>query len=400
MKVLIVNSVAEAGSTGKIAKTLYDQLLQKGHESILCYGRGEKFKNRKGFVRISTRAELYLHVVLARITGYQGRFSFFSTRKLLKTIKEFNPDVVHLFNLHGYYVNEFKLLNFLKEQKIKTVYSMLDEYPYMGKCTYSFDCEKYVLKCRKCPQTKAYPKSLFFDRAESIFNLKKEAYMDFNDIVFTAPAWVLNRASASALIGHMKLVEIDEFTDTEATFYPRDTSELRDELKIPSHSRVALFVASFTDHRKGGKYYLDLARKLENKNMVFIHVGYDGKNISLPTNYIPVRYVRNQDVLAQYYSLADVFVCTSLADTMPNVCLESLACGTPICGFDASGTPFVATPEFGKFTPVFDTNALSVAVNSVEKKTSERSESCRNYAKERYSKQTFISKVLSVYTDI
>ena len=109
--------------------------------------------------------------------------------------------------------------------------------------------------------------------------------------------------------------------------------------------------------------------------------------------------MRNQDVLAQYYTLADILVCTSLADTMPNVCLEALSCGTPVCGFDTSGTPYVANSEFGQFTPVFDVNALSESVKSIQKKSKEKSESCREYANNRYSKHTFISKVLHLYSD-
>jgi hypothetical protein len=158
---------------------------------------------------------MYLHIILTRITGFQGIFSYFSTKKLLRLIENFEPDVVHLFNLHGYYLNEFKLLNFLKQNRIKTVYSMLDEYPYMGKCCYSYECEKFETRCNHCPQNKEYPKSLFFDRSARTYEMKKDAYENYSNIIFTGPQWVLNRAMRSSLIGKMNFADIDEFTDIE-----------------------------------------------------------------------------------------------------------------------------------------------------------------------------------------
>jgi putative colanic acid biosynthesis glycosyltransferase len=267
----------------------------------------------------------------------------------------------------------------------------------LGKCCYSYDCDKFETVCTHCPEVRSYPKSWFFDTSTRIFKLKMKSYEGFENITFTGPLWVIERAKRSALLKSKRFAVIDEAIDLENTFYPRNTNKLRERLGISSDKRVIVTVARFSTPRKGGKYYLELAKYLEKENMCFIHVGYDGSKMNLPSNFIPISYVADQDELAGYYSLADLFVCTSLADTMPNVCLEALACGTPLCGFSASGTPYVATSEFGLFTPEGKIEDLARVVVNTPKKSPERSLACREYARARYSGKVFLEKVSRVY---
>lgn len=399
MKILLINTVYKTGSTGKIVHALHSFLLQSGFDSTVCYGRGKSYNKGSNLINISSGIERYIHAFLTRITGFQGTYSFLATRKLFRLIDVYKPDVIHLFSLHGYYINEFKLFRFIKDRNIKTVYSMMDEYAYMGKCTNPVGCNKFETKCHHCPQVRAYPKSLFFDRSSSIFEMKKEAYENLKNITFTGPRWVIDRAKKSALLSNMKFAEIDEFTDLENVFYPREISGLRNKLGIPADKKIVLNVGPFVYPRKGGIYYLKAARMLEKENIIFIHVGYDGKTENLPDNFIPVNYLADPEKLAEYYSLADLFVCTSLADTMPNVCLEALSCGTPVCGFHVDGIPYVATPEFGTFVPLSDVPALASVIKSAPIKTKERSFACRAYAEGRYSKNEFCSRIIKLYSN-
>jgi glycosyltransferase involved in cell wall biosynthesis len=334
MKVLHINTVPKHGSIGKIVYDLHKRLKNNGCESKICYGRGGVYPSEPDLINISSEIEVYWHAAMTRITGNAGSYSNKATDKLITIIEDYSPDIVQLFNLHGYYMNEFRLLNYLKHYKIKTVYTMLDEYPYMGKCCYSFECDKFRTRCSDCPQTNDYPQSLLFDKSAHIFDLKRQAYEGFENIIFTAPQWVVERAQSSALLKNKRIVMIDESIDLEEIFYPRETDALRSKLGISPDKVIILTVAQYSNSRKGGKYFLELAGSMTDNNYIFVHVGYDGSMKSLPQNMIPVKYVKNQEELAAYYSLADLFVITSLADTMANVCLESLACGTPICGFD------------------------------------------------------------------
>ena len=123
--------------------------------------------------------------------------------------------------------------------------------------------------------------------------------------------------------------------------------------------------------RKGGRYYIDLARRFENDDrFVFVHVGYrNRKEENLPGNFIPIGFVNDMNLLADYFSIGDLFVFPSLLDTMPNACLDALACGTPILCFNISGMPYIANDEIGTFVePRKVLMNLARVVNSVQKK--------------------------------
>lgn len=399
MRVVIINSVYKIGSTGKIVSALNKYLTSKGIDSLVLYGRGKKSLESNA-VKLSFTLETLLHVLLSRITGVQGVFSFFSTLRIISSIKKFKPDVVHLFNLHGYYLNEFMLFEFLKKNDINIVYTMVDEYPYAGRCCYPYDCEKFTTSCKACPQVKAYPKSYYFDSSSYIFKKKKFAYQNLDNAVFTGPEWVIGRAKQSALLKTKKMKVIDEFIDTETVFFPRQVEKLRADLRINPDLKVLLNVCPFSDSRKGAIHYLEMAKRITDEKILFIHVGFDGELGCCPKNFMPIPYVSNVDELATYYSLADVLVCTSLADTMPNVCLQALACGTPVIGFEGGGTKYTTNQELGQFVVNGDVEALSELVRRQPRKSSHMIERCIEYAQSRYSVNAVCDKFLLVYDEL
>ncbi len=399
MRALIINSVCKNGSTGKIAYNLHLFIKEKGHESIVCYGRGNCYPDEEDLFKIDTDFEVYAHAALARLTGLQGFFSNIATNNLLRLIHNYKPDAVFLLNLHGYYLNEFCLLGYLKKNKIRTIYVMMDEYPFLGKCCYSYDCEKYRTQCEKCPRVSDYPKSLFFDQSRRIFAKKAQIYKEYSNIVFISAPYVISIARQSALIGDKRLIEIDTGIDLDNTFYIRATDELREYLRIPVDNKIILNVAKSSDERKGVEYFFSASELLINEKISFINVGFNCEAKDCPQNVIPIRYVKDQDELATYYSLADLLVCTSLADAMPNVCLEALGCGTPICGFNISGTPYVASQEFGEFVRPRDINALAISIMNTPIKTKVRAEACRKYAQSRYSNRLYFYKLLEFLTE-
>lgn len=394
MKVLIINTVCKEGSTGKIAYKFHEYLKEKGHQSKLCYGRGATYPRERDLIKIDLAAESFFHILLTRLTGMQGSFSNFATNKLLKIIKDYKPDAVYLLNLHGYYINEFRVLEFLKKFNAHVLYFMPDEYPFTGTCCYSYECDKYKIICGSCTKIKEYPKSLFFDSSKKTFKKKAKIYNEFNNIIFASPAYVINKAKKSALLKDKNMVEIDTGVDIENMFYPRNAEELRNELKIPLENKIILNVAPFSNERKGVKYFLEAAKILVDEKITFINIGFDVDKIICPKNFIPIDYVSDQNELATYYSMADLLVCTSIADAMPNVCLDALGCGTPICGFDISGTPYVASKEFGEFVKPYDVEAIANAINKTPIKTKNRIDSCRKYAQGRYSNKIFFEKSL------
>lgn len=399
MKILIVSNIYKYGSTGQITYWYARELQKRGHECLVAAGGGEDIED--GCVVIENKYESYIHYLLSLLTGYEGRFSPVATHKLLKIIEDYQPDVIQLFNLHGYYLNIYQLFRFIKKKGIPTVYTMFDEYPYLGHCCYAYDCDGFTGECRNCRlDKKQYIKTLFFRRGHATYQLKKKAYQDFPKLCFTAPRWVCERAKGSSLLRDKKLCEVDEFVDVHSTYFIRETDALREKLQIPEEKIVFLNVAVFSDPRKGVAYYIEAARRMEKESKyVFIHIGYNGDKEGLPSNFIPVGYVGDQNELANYFSLADKFICTSMADTMPNTCLESLACGTPVCGFDITGIPYVADRQCGSFIEPGNLDQLVREMEKTEKKSKDMQQYCRKYALSRYSVETFCDKMIKIYEE-
>ena len=393
MRVAIINSVCGYGSTGRNVIKNYNRLIKYGHMARIFYGLKRQKYDNSDFVFIGSSK--FINVIRQKIDillGTSGLFCFFPTYKLFRQLNAFSPDIVWLNNIHGGYLNEYLLLRYLKQKNIFTVYGMPDEYAFLGKCCSVTTCEKYKVGkgCYKCPMLHSYPKSLIFDNSRLKFLLKKRAYDGFDNIVFRSAPYVIDHARQSILLKNKELIASDSSVDIENIFFPRNTYELRTDLRINEKSKIMLLCAPFTDVNKGGKYFLEAARKCYDKcgmDIVFINVAFDGDIQSCPPNFIGLPYETNRDKLALYYSLADAYVCTSISDAQPNSCLEALGCGTPIIGFNCSGVPYIAPNEFGTFVTPFKVDELVSAIIYCKKKTKDSIMRCHEYANNRFSNQ-------------
>lgn len=403
MKILIVSCFGTSRSVGKITTLQYEYLKKKGHDVRVCYrGFHEPHISNKDYVRVAPTLEVVIGRAVAQYTGFEGCTHPLATRKLISFTKDFNPDIVQINLLHGYYINSNKFLSFLKDSNIRTSYTMFDEYAYMGKCAFSFECNNYLYGCNgKCPHIHNYPVSKFFDRSKFIWVSKKKVYDSFEKIIFSGTKWVADRAKQSALLRKHRIVELDEPIDFSNVFCPQDTIELRKKLNIPAENKVIVTVAQLSDPRKGGKYVFEVAKRLlEFRDITFVFVGCNVPGPFHLDNLIQIPFVKSQKELALYYSLGDLFICTSLADTTPCVCIDSLGCGTPLAGFAEAGTPTVCPPEYGIFTPTYDIEALAKVIIESPKKTPERINACRKYALQRYAPEIVIKKLEGIYKEL
>lgn len=401
MRIVLINTTAVSGSIGKITYGYYKKLKNNGNEVRLYYGRNDAIRT-EDITCIDTKIDIYIHAFFARLTGLHGYFSSHATNRLIKEIEAFKPDIIQLYNIHGYYLNANKLFRYLGKQKIPVVYSMLDEYPYLGRCCYSFECNNFMAGCHNCQiNKKEYPSTWFFRHSHKFYRDKMISYSGVEKICFAGPQWVIERARESGLLKGKKLFCVDEWIDTEKLFYPHEEYKYIEQPLRNCEKKIVLTVAPYSNPRKGGKYFIDLAeRYATNPDYIFIYIGMDVKEIKLPDNCITKGFIKNQEELAEYYSIADVFICTSLADTMPNVCLDAIACGTPIIGFAITGIPYVADEPIGIFVTSGNVDELAGKIQKVEKKTQEIIDRCRNYAVERYSIDTYYEKMKIVYEEM
>lgn len=398
MRVLIVNTVCEGFSTGKIASSFCEELNRRGHEAILAYGYENGPSGIDNTVRLSNGFEYFVHHVVNAVTGYHSKWAPLPLKRFRNLFEKFKPDLVQLYNLHGYYMDIYGLFEFLSKKRVPIVYGMLDEYAYLGYCAYSYDCNQFKTGCKDCNgiKVRGYLGSWFFNRARRTFLLKQDAYRK-NRICFTGPKWVIERAQESALLREHKLYEIDEFVDNDKTYILRDKNIIRDKLGISEDEVMILNVAPSDDPRKGVGDFIEFAKRVSNNKLRFVNVGNKSEESDFPDNYIGVPYVSDQIELSEYYSAADILFCTSHADTMPNVCLEALSCGTPVMGYKVTGVPYVAETPVGQFFSLDDTENILRHLNGLKRKTFNQEFACREYAVKRYSLNTYTDKQIGIY---
>lgn len=398
MRIAQVDTVFGVGSTGKIVKDIHDRLLSSGHDSRVYYGRGPVPGDNR-VVKISSGAEVILDVASSRMTGYTGAFSPFATKKVIEELELFKPDVVHLHELHGYYVNYFKLVEYLISRKIPVAWTLHCEYVYTGRCGSAFDCRQWESHCVKCPSLKNYPKSILFDRSEAQFARKKALFSNLEKIIFVpVSSWLSRRFDKSFLRDKLSTV-VHNGIDTAHKFIFRDYAQLLDAHGIKGGKVVLSVAPDIMSEQKGGGWIFEIAKRLSEVSVTFVLIGVKKMPANLPGNVICIPVIEDQVLLSRYYSMADIFLITSGQETFSLTCAESLACGTPIIGFDSGGPSEVAPNPYGHFAPYgcIDelTSLLRAALNG-EVLMASRGE-CIEYAKNRYSNDRMFQDYLSIY---
>ena len=383
-------------STCKLSVGLQNYLNGKGYKAYYCYGRGSE-QEADDLYRIEKPWQVKIHALLCRLTGYQGVFSLLPTIRLVNFLKKKHIDTVYAGTLHGYYINEPILLSFIAKNNITLVYMLFDEYPFLGRCCYSKDCERYLEGCGNCPYIKDYPKSMFFDSSKRIFKWKEKYYTLIKKIAFAAPAFVYNNSLKSPLTKLVKPYSVDFGIDLNK-YKPKDTTGLMKKLGIPSNKTILVCIAPSAYPEKGSVYFRQLAERLINdEKYVFVHVGYtDNDKECLPKNYIPIGYVYDQEELTQYYSLGDLFVFPSLVDAMPNTCIEALACGSPLLLFNTSGMPYLADGTVAYYVEPRNVDQMESVVVNIAKKDKGRIDECRRYASKRYNKDDYFERLREI----
>ena len=387
-------------STGKIVADLAAGLDERGHSTLVCFGRGSD-PNVNDVHRISSRAEVLLHALGTRVTGLTDGFSPFSTRRLIEHLERFMPDVVHLHDLHGYYVNISSVVDYLKNKRIPTLWSFHCEFMYTGKCGVAFDCDKWKTECEDCPRLKEYPKSWFFDFTNRMFREKQLLFADFERVRLVAPSeWLAGRMRQS-IVREKPIDVIPNGLDVN-TFHRCDTKELRSTLGIKKEYVVLAVGADLFSENKGGRWVLDIASHNPESGIVFVMVGVEKMPKQIPANVRIVPRIFDQRLLAKYYSMADVLLLTSSKETFSMVSAESLACGTPVIGFDSGAPKEVALPGYGKFVPYADLDALESLLLRVKagEITFMSSAACVQFARDRYSKDFMVKAYESLYRQL
>lgn len=336
-KKLVQINVVCNGSTGRIMEQIQKKAEEDGWETYSFFGRG-KPSNSKCY-KIGNKFSIMYDVFLTRILDKHGHGNKKVTRKLIKKIKEIDPDVIQLHNIHGYYINIQILFNYLKKCNKKIVWTLHDCWAFTGHCAhFTFPkCDKWKEGCQgKCLRKKDYPKCLFKSNAESEYNLKKEFFSNINNVTIVTPSNWLAQLAKDTFFNKYDIKVINNGIDLNV-FKPTRTIDVRAKYNIPKEKRIILGVASVWNRSKGLDEFIKLNEVIDTDQYIIVLVGLKNKQIKkLPRNIIGIQRTEKIEELANLYTEATVLYNPSKEETFSLVTAEAVACGTPAIVYNNS----------------------------------------------------------------
>lgn len=397
MKILQINVVCGVGSTGRIATDLYKELENEGHEGLIAYGRGNAPEGINSY-KIGSQKDIFLHVVKTRVFDKTGFGSKKATENLIKVIDEYNPDVIHLHNLHGYYVNIEILFDYLRRINKPVIWTMHDCWSFTGHCSH-FDyvgCEKWKRGCINCAQKKEYPSSILADNSKWNYEMKKKLFTSLENLTIVTPSKWLAALVKESFLGKYEVKVINNSIDL-SIFKPSSAEGIDEKLQIKDKFMI-LGAATTWDNKKGLNDFMKLADKV-HEDTVIVLVGLNDNQIkNLPKKVIGLKRTDSVQELAELYSRAQVFVNTSVEETFGLVTVEAMACGTPVVVYNATAAPELVPSNCGFVVEPNDINELNVAINSIKDKGKEAySLNCINEVHNKYSNKDRYKDYINLY---
>ena len=356
MKILQINTTVNSGSTGRIAEDIGKTLISKGHESYIAFGQGNQKSDSK-LIKIGSKLDFYVHVVRSLFTDRHGFGSKRATKNFLKQIDVIKPDAIGLHNIHGYYLNVEILFKYIKEKNIPVLWTLHDCWPFTGHCSYNTDCDN----CKNCQRK--YPTSIFLNQTTRNFRDKK---LIFNKVkrlqIITPSIWLKDLVKQSFLKYPAQCInngiDLNQFQPSE------NRKKLKEKLQI-QNKKIILGVASTWDKRKGLSDFIQLASLLD-ANYKIILIGLTSKQIqNLPKNIMGVQRTESIAELANFYSMADVYINPTHKDNFPTTNIEALACGTPVITYNTGGSPEAIDNTTGKLVKKGNVKGLCNAIQEL-----------------------------------
>ena len=363
MKVMQINLCGNL-STGRIAVEIYRTLRDSGHEGLFAFSRNHTEPDVPSF-QFGSKGSVYLDGILTRLTDRAGFYSKGPTRALIRKIREYDPDIIHLHNLHGYYLNIGMLFRYLQESGKPVVWTLHDCWAVTGHCI-SFavvGCEKWKTGCHNCEWSKSYPKS-YVDASRKNYEEKKRLFTGVEKLHLAAVSrWVESIVKESFLSEKpietiYNGIDLDVFKPSPSGFRAKYGLE---------EKKIILGVSNTWTRPKGLNDFIALSKKLpEEYRIVLVGLTQEQKK-DLPENILAFEKTSSVQELAEIYTAADVFFNASILESFGLPTVEAMACGTPAIVFDSTALPEVCTPESGVVVKPHDIDAVFGAVRELEK---------------------------------
>ena len=360
-KVLFINTVCGFGSTGKIVCELANST---DYDSLVCYGRHDYDGNLNSY-KFANFFDNAFGAIRTILFDNNINICSIATRRLIKKIKEYDPDIIHLHNLHGYYLNVEMLFRFLKEYNKPVIWTLHDCWALTGYCPH-FDCakcEKYKTGCFDCQHKFSYPFSLFKQRVEKEYEKKKNLFNSLNDLTIVVPSNWLKQKVEESFINNCKIVVVPNGIDLSKSV----TNEKYDDFTV-------LAVANYWTEEKGINE-LEKIIPLLDKNIQVILVGQLKNSNPVFDRCRKIDRTNNYDELIELYSKSHLLINPSLEDVFGLVNVEAQSCGTPVVAYNTGGIPETIFNK-NNIIEKYDYLSFSKRVNQIYKKGLTYNECC------------------------
>lgn len=365
MKIAMINAWS-IGSTGNIMLGCAKAAMKRGNE-VHVFSKAWIGQNYDTIPNHHVIGDYFLnrvHIKLAKYTGFHGCFSIFSTLKLVRELNDIKPDIIHLHNLHGWFVNLPILFTYIKKHRIPIVWTLHDCWTFTGHCPH-FEiegCLKWKTGCSSCPRYKEYPTSNV-DRSRFLWNKKRKWFTGLPETVIVTPSkWLANLVEQSYLKEYP--IEVINNGIDHSIFHPQE-SDFRVKYNINGKYMI-LGVAFDWGFKKGLDVFIELRNRLDERYAIVIVGADETIEKQLGTGFVVIQRTANKKELAQIYSAADVFINPTREDTFPTVNIEALACGTPVITFPTGGSPEIIDSTCGVVTKDMTVDSMVEAILQVQ----------------------------------
>lgn len=415
MKIFLLNSTFKnGGSTGRIVYDLMTVMENNEVQSYVAYGISSGVMEERNSLLLQSKKELKVSQIQSRLFARHGFYNVNATKKLLSYIDEIKPDILHLHNIHGYYVHCGMLFDYIKAHHIPVVWTLHDCWAFTGWCAY-FDysgCDRWKTQCKHCPSKDDYPKAWFTSRARSNYELKKRTFTGVENLTLVTPSRWLADLTRESYLREYPVKVINNGVDT-SVFKP-SMNHVKADLGVEG-KKIFLAVAGGLEKRKGRDYLLKIPELLnDDEVLVILGVRKDQIKLLPKSKCVGIPYTNSVEDLASIYSAADVFINTTLEDNFPTTNIEAMACGTPVITFNTGGSiepvldqDFVeesknySKSSVGGVVPKGDCNSLlALAREYMKTERADLSNACVNKVDSFYNKEKQYKRYLSLYKNI
>lgn len=381
-RIAIINTY-NTMSTGRVAKSIASGVSNE-YYSKLFYGRCYDKNDADSIYFGSNKLRNFIENVYVKLTGKIGLSHKKNTRKLISQLDSFKPDIIHLHNIHGNFLNYEMLFDYIKDKPV--VITMHDCFWLTGRCahflTKNTNCQEWKNECKKCPFKNLYMGTLIFDRAHEQYLLKQKFYKECKNLTFVSLSnWQKNLFEN---FENLKLI-------------PNGFNFNYDVLKKKQNSKITIIgVSQNWTQAKGIEDFNFLAENLDDNKFDIILIGKPKKGIEVNKKIKMLGLLPN-DKTIELISKSDIFVNPTYVDTFPTVLIEALYCKTPIISYDVGGCSDIVG-NCGVTIERGNKNALLLAINQFNVNDVDFNKINKQYLK--FSKQAMIKKYLLLYNEV